>query len=411
MAEVQSGKPKLHHGTACDQCFRLKTRCKGEQPICGRCQKTQATCTYSTGAAKRAKTSQKLDTVNEDSAPNASDRISNQGQWEQDDPTLPCQGQSMLQGKQLLSLDNSADSVSDTLQMMKNVGAESQWWKSNEQPKNDGTGMQHMVTTSTVDAQEGLGSPKGTRDSNKIHGADSSFPSWQTLPEIDVTSCQSGYPTGLGDHHGMGDIGAYLREGMFESVASIEAPLGATISTSTTGFPPSSTDPNPDQRLDVDSIDSGLPPGDIIRGLFDNELETLRKPIMARLQSARRGLALVLTFVERHGIELEKSSTSMALASVTILQLVLTCYNDIRMQLAQPENMSVVSDSHSGAFQLEGDMCNRVVETIVCKELESCCDLTQRLRRWIDNISSSHDIEGTDILSAFLYGVETRLKQ
>lgn len=44
-----SGKrSRLYSGTACDQCFRRKVRCTGQNPTCTRCARNGVPCTYST---------------------------------------------------------------------------------------------------------------------------------------------------------------------------------------------------------------------------------------------------------------------------------------------------------------------------------------------------------------------------
>ena len=411
-ASVQIAKPRLYCSTACDQCFRLKTRCMGERPICGRCQKTEATCTYSTGRVKRAKAKQKADNIVEGSVGIAANPTSSRQPSDQDDPGLPHHGRSILPDDQLSSHHRTVSELPGlNHQVLLNLGKDSQWWERSRGSTNSRTEVQQLVASSTIEARGELGFREDTFNSDNVSEMDTSHPvRRENLLKADVASLSSEYPKAFGNHLDMEFLADPMMEGLFGFMPDTDMPLSAMISTSTTSFQPPPDTLTPDQTPDIDQPNRGLLLGDTILGLLNNEVKSPQQPITSRLQFARRGLDLVSTCIERHGTMIRESSTSMALASIATLQLVLTCYHNIRLQIAQPDSLSAVSDFHIGAFQLEeGDMCNRVVEAIVCKELEACRDLTRRLRIWTNKLLSLQRADSIDMLSAFMYGVESRL--
>ena len=262
-----------------------------------------------------------------------------------------------------------------------------------------------------IEARGILGSRKDTLDSDNVDEIDTSHPvRREKLLSADVTSLSSEYSKAFGNHLDTEFLGYPMMEALLGFMPDADMPLSAMTSTSTTSLQPPPNTLTPDQTPDIDHPNRGILLGDTILGLLNNEVRSPQQPMTSRPQFARGSLDLVSTRIERHGSMIRKSFTAMALASIATLQLVLTCYHNIRFQIAQPGSLSVVSDFHIVAFQLEeGDMSNRVVETIVCKVLEACRDLTRRLRSWTNKLLGLQQADSIDVLSAFMYGVESRL--
>ena len=407
------GKPKLYRGTACDQCFRLKTRCKGERPICGHCQKTETTCTFSTDRVKRTKTAQKRSPTNEQSAGDSPDSTSSRWPIEPNDPASSHVDQSLLWDNQLPLLHSTAgNGAIHNPQDLSDFGMDLQWFKRNDDGANDVMEDQQGASSSSVEALGELESHGDTFDSNTNSGLDTSRSMrHEALPEANITSRSPKYTMTFENNPEGEVLGQSLMEGVFDFMPDTGMPWSSTASTSMI-----------DSRLRLNTVIPGHPPGidytssdlrssDIIHGLLDSKVKSPPHSIPSRLQFARRSLDLVSVSIECHCAVVDTQSIFMAFASIAILQLLLTCYQNISSELARPESLSVVNDFHIGAFQLEeGDMCNRVIEAIIHKEVESCRQMTRRLRSWIDDSLGEEPKENTDILSALVYGVEISLK-